>query len=169
MESSMIRFRAKDKKNNLWVEGSYVYAHKYFETGEAGHFIYNMYGNDRVLVDEKTICQFTGMQDKLKRDIFDKDILRRRTYGEINLDVYSSEKEMKEHKRYLIKKCGCVFEDEIKYHRDYYYVVEFKNGCFEPFNEMWETEWSNFSKQDFENCEVIGNLVDNEKFLEDLK
>lgn len=68
-------FRGKRVDNNEWVRGSYVRAHKYLG-GATGHFIYDIYGERRVLVVPDTVSEFTGLRDKNGESIFEGDIVR---------------------------------------------------------------------------------------------
>ena len=67
-------FRGKRVDNNEWVRGSYVRAHKYLG-GATGHFIYDIYGERRVLVAPDTVSEFTGLTDKNGERIFEGDIV----------------------------------------------------------------------------------------------
>lgn len=69
-------YQGKRIDNGEWVEGSYVRAHKWFGDGKAGHFIYDIYGENRVLVDPETVREFTGRRDKNGKRIFEGDILQ---------------------------------------------------------------------------------------------
>lgn len=77
-----ILFKAKRIDNGEWVEGYYVYK-KYFRITKEGvpkyegykHFIHNdMYGF--MLVDESTICQYTGLTDNNGNKIWENDIVK---------------------------------------------------------------------------------------------
>ena len=77
-----IEFRGKRKDNGEWVNGSYVYAHKWYGSGAAGHFITSIYGDRRVEIDPDTLGQYVGRCDKNNVDIYDGDIVIA-TYKEI--------------------------------------------------------------------------------------
>ncbi len=134
-----IRFRGKTKDDNEWVEGSYVYAHKYYGTGEDGYLIYNIYGCNKVLVNKDTLGQFTGLYDKKSKRIFEGDILKYKYicgYDNTQLDecigiVYFNEK-------------TCIF------------CIHYKENGFEC-NDFFE---------DILEYEVIGNIWDNPELKE---
>lgn len=69
-------YRGKCIDSGEWVEGSYVKAHKWFGDGKAGHFIYDIYGENRALVDPETVSEFTGLHDKNGKHIFEGDVVK---------------------------------------------------------------------------------------------
>lgn len=69
-------YQGRQLDNGEWVEGSYVRAHKWFGDGKAGHFIYDIYGENRVLVDPDTVSEFTGLTDKNGTKIFEGHIVK---------------------------------------------------------------------------------------------
>lgn len=160
-----ILFRGKTEKGE-WLFGFYHNETSIESRSSARkitrHHIYTQ-DFDKFVIPE-TVGQFTGLTDKNGKKIFEGDIIKQQTFHKLPLNnCYKDDKEKKDHKKYLIKKCGAIFDDEEHYHKDYIWEVRFENARFYPFADD-NFEWGNF---DWDTpFEVIGNIHDNPELLE---
>ena len=139
-----ILFKAKRIDNGEWVEGAYFPKSKYptkknrtlIWVWQIGKFYcdYNC-GYSPYEVDEKTICQYTGLKDKNDKKIFEGDLilLMDRWYCAVEYDV--------ENARFILNGEYVKNEDE----------DEVTHSSFAPYyqNEI----------------EVVGNIFDNPELL----
>lgn len=134
--SREILFRGKHihtTDSNEHLNGTWV--HGYLSDK---NYIYDKSLDGEFLVDENTICQYTGLTDKNGKKIFEGDIVR---YGEI---------------------CG-----EVKFglHESNWQICKYNQGFYIEFPEesLYRKElgyWEN-------KVVVIGNIYDSPKLLED--
>ena len=70
----VVKFKAKDYKGN-WQVGTYYFGVMY-PTSFAGHYVNN------TLIDEKTLCQFTGIKDRNGEgvEVFEGDKIGRTSF-----------------------------------------------------------------------------------------
>lgn len=111
------------------------------------------FGNKcRVLVNPKTVGQYTGLTDKNGTKIFEGDIVRTQPFSD---KPYSSKAKYKQH-------IGIVE----------YRVQHFKSSLYEQdYEGKWIVKISDYGKftccnwNEFFKCEVIGNIYDNAELL----
>lgn len=145
-------FRGKSIDAGEWVEGYYQKRHG--SNGKFRHFIFwsksqTDYGY--VEVDPKTLCQYTGLNDKNGQRIWENDI------------VSCEHEKYKELKEYEF---GQFFEEPVKYIRNY--KVEFVNTGFSygyPLRNKSIHFMITGSVIDNHNVKVIGNIFDNKELL----
>lgn len=152
-------------EKGTWRYGSYVYAHKYRD-GENGYLIFDNYGEHPIMCDKNTIGQFTGKCDKNGKKIFEGDVCRTQSFGTMDLKNYKTKEEFDSHKKYLVKECKCIFDDETHYHTDYFYLVKWELNGFYPFADSPENCRHCGGAIESTECEVIGNIYDNPELLE---
>ena len=145
-----ILFKAKRIDNGEWVEGYYLKT--YNSRGELTDRIFREFRKDGNKwgfseIDPETLCQYTGLNDKNGKKVWENDILKGFTYpflcdGEFNYFVTVEWSE--EYKYFLL-----------------YTVKNPKStvrGVSEGNSELFEA----FSSDDWE---VIGNVFDNPELL----
>ena len=133
-------FRGKRVDNNEWVRGSYVRAHKYLG-GATGHFIYDIYGERRVLVAPDTVSEFTGLRDRNGKRIFEGDIINYEDGDPSDYEYHDG----------TIMNVGEII---------------FCDGKFCFTNAVSVTMDDLLCENNMLDCEVIGNKWDNPELLE---
>lgn len=137
-----ILFRGKRIDDGKWIEGYYVKALDMYD--EEIHVIMDLdavfypYGDvtGRNLVDPETICQYTGLNDKNGKKIWEGDIVG-------YWDTYSTENGLSE--------ADCVGK----------VVWDDETMSFQVTNRL-----SAESYEVLDECSVIGNIFDNPELLE---
>lgn len=137
--------KAKRKDNNEWVTGYYVCngKHCYIFSGKLG-IINKNFNWERYEVITETVGQFTGLDDKNGKLIFENDIVKADGY------IFFVE----------FGKCGGVANDE-----NYGYMGYYLDG----FDSMTKNVLRLGLRNDicyFTDIEVIGNIHDNSEFVE---
>ena len=131
-----ILFRAKRKDNGEWVCGDLLHPDIYGNGYAIEDFTKGK--NNCFDIDEKTICQYTGLKDKNGTKIFEGDICQFREWS----------------------KGDMCWIGEVHYEHQQYVISGNKNKeCETPFT----LTMSRFISEDIE---VIGNKFDNPELLE---
>ena len=120
-----IKFRAWDKKDKLWVAG--------WSIGQAGV---------QTETSNKVFMQYTGLQDKNGKEIFEGDVVKIEDYYEnirIGIIVFDSG-------TYKLQNLG----------QNFYY----------QFGSDGEYDWESIENVDEDNIEIIGNLYENPELLD---
>lgn len=157
------KFRAKNIKTNQWVYGGY-YKHLKRTPSPIGDKIkkddyislistsgfsdWNMPKPvEYFAVEENTVGQYTGLKDKNEKEIYEGDIV------EIGDFTYSIKFEIGS---FMLVRCS----DET----DMY--AEFDNCWNDEVYPLCQLHWeSNAEENMLYNCEVIGNIYDNQELL----
>lgn len=116
-----------------------------------------------LFADIETLGQYTGLKDKNGDKIYEGDIVRIQDF--YKLGNFTDEKKKKEHKKYLIKECGVIFDDDDNYHVDYLYKVEWLMNGFYPFADSPENCHHCGGAINNAECVIIGNIYDNPELL----
>lgn len=131
-----ILFRGKKVDGGEWVEGYIVKKHD-------AYFMYDIKNSDacrqnNYLVDENTICQYTGLTDKNGKKIFEGDIVRygHSICGEVKFGLYTASIPRNTNQGFYVE-----FPEDSLYRKELGY---------------WENK-----------VVVIGNIYDSPKLLED--
>lgn len=149
--SREILFKAKRKnwrelpKEEWWVEGNLITNEREEGTAYIG-YIFDVHNGviedfDIVEIDPETLCQYTGLNDKNGKRIWENDILHN---GNKMIVKWN-------------EPCG----------RWDLYIVNVSHipmGAWRPLVIDWRTsDWEEYS--DCHECEVIGNIFDNPELL----
>ena len=146
-----ILFKAKRIDNGEWVEGYYLKT--YNSRGELTDRIFREFRKDGNKwgfseIDPETLCQYTGLNDKNGKKVWENDILKGFTYpflcdGEFN---YFATVEWSEEYKYF-----------------FLYTVKNPKSTVRGISEGNSELFEDFRSDDWE---VIGNVFDNSEILE---
>lgn len=164
-----IKFRGKSVNESKWLYGylgevkfniiQTTYVEKvifenlsWFNTDNFGYVISDC------AVDKDTIGQFTGLQDKNGKDIYESDIVRVREYHNNAITLFSCEEVMQ------------LTHEEVKgdLEKEWTGVVKYEESCFivgDTFFCAFHGDMR-FSFPMYE-IEVIGNIHDNPELMEE--
>lgn len=137
-----ILFKAKRLDNGEWIEGYYVKRVDTFE--DFDHAIFQQKNNYMSAhgIDEKTLCQYTGLTDKNGNKIWENDIVERYYYDGDSMCISKIL-----WANYGLNEGWCC--EDIKNTSEYLRYLN-KIG---------------FGKRESKSCEVIGNIFDNPELV----
>lgn len=150
-----ILFKAKRIGNGEWVEGVPIKTHLglFISFEEKPHYC-SQYGyieiNDIAIVEEETLCQFTGLCDKNGKRIWEGDII---SYQRDNDDCPFPNKDTK-------KRFGKVFYQGF---RLTFAIGMGRNGSRSINDDLWKYV------QNGNRVDVIGNVFDNSELLQEVR
>lgn len=152
MRDNIGLYRGKRKDNGEWIEGYYC-----CELYSNAHYImvwsYGSYAElQHFEVIPETVGQFTGLNDKSGKKIFEGDIVRTQPFSD---RLYSKKAKFKQH-------IGIV-EYVIRHFKNSLYEQDYEAGWrvkIKDYDKFGYYDWSTFFK-----CEVIGNIHDNPELL----
>lgn len=148
--SREIRFRGKRTDNREWVEG-YLFCCQ-----NQTYIIREMIKNNPAMkeVDPETVCQYTGLDDKNGRNIFERDIVKLLLpNGEIRYFRVSIKN--------VVRKVLCHPDFDDKFSKVEITGVVFEWNGYELFPCV-----DTYGVPDYKMMEVIGNIFDNPELLE---
>ena len=138
-----IKFRAKS------LDGIWEYGELHLKNCNRPH-IHNLIGA-KIYIDPNTIGQFTGLQDKNGKDIYEGDILRKSTFVDIP-ELYLDRDTIGVVR--ILPSCGTTICDCINYETD------------DPYEEKKMKGRTERVKVVGKRSEVIGNIHDNPEMME---
>lgn len=148
-------YKAKRKGSNKeWIEG-------YYSKIDGRHYILTAYAADRGLIDfievkPDTVCEYTGLQDKDGRKIFEGDITK---LVILNKEVRYFKVSFKKVIRKVL--CHPDFDDDVEKVEK----VELNAVCFEWYNyELFPCINEN-GESDVSKMKIIGNIFDYPELL----